>query len=79
MAIGDAAKTKGYPLVPDDGEEGRVRHGAKEINRTRDIIAGVENTIPVGKSGYRVASGITIGTAVPTGGSDGDLYFRIIG
>ena len=78
MAIGDAAKAAGYPLVPETGEEGRVRWGAQEINRTRDLIAAVKALIPVGKSGFRTASGISSGTGNPTGGSDGDVYFKII-
>lgn len=78
MAVGDQATAAGYPLVPDSGEEGRVRWGAREINRTRDIIAGVLGIIPIGKAGYRTASGISAGTADPTGGSDGDIYFKII-
>lgn len=78
MAVGDAAAAAGYPLVPDTGEEGRVRWGAQEINRTRDEVAGVKATIPVGKAGYRSAAGITSGTADPTGGNDGDIYFKII-
>lgn len=79
MAVGDQAAAAGYPLVPDTGEEGRVRWGGREINRTRDFIAGLLAMIPVGKSGFRTASGITSGTADPSGGSDGDVYFKIIG
>lgn len=78
MAVGDQANAAGYPLVPDTGEEGRVRWGAREINRTRDLVAAVKALIPVGKAGYRTASGITSGTAEPTGGNDGDIYFKII-
>lgn len=78
MAVGDAAQGKGFGLVPDTGEEGRVRWGAREINRTRDYIAQVMDLIPVGKAGYRSASGITSGTANPTGGDDGDIYFKVI-
>jgi hypothetical protein len=78
MAVGDAATAAGYPLVPDTGEEGRVRWGAREINRTRDFIATVWGLIPVGKAGYRSAAGISSGTADPTGGSDGDIYFKIV-
>lgn len=78
MAVGDAATAAGYPLVPDTGEEGRVRWGAREINRTRDFIATVLALIPVGKAGYRSAAGISSGTADPTGGSDGDIYFKIV-
>jgi hypothetical protein len=79
MAVGDQAAADGYPLVPDTGEQGRVRWGALEINRTRDFIAVVKNLIPVGKSGYRTAAGISSGTADPSGGSDGDIYFKIVG
>lgn len=78
MAVGDQAAAAGYPLVPDTGEEGRVRWGGREINRTRDLIAAVKALIPVGKSNYRTAAGITSGTADPTGGNDGDIYFKII-
>lgn len=78
MAVGDQATAAGYATVPETGEEGRVRWGAREINRTRDFIAQVKALIPVGKSGFRTASGISTGTADPTGGVDGDIYFKII-
>lgn len=78
MAIGDAATAAGFATVPETGEEGRVRWGAREINRTRDYIANVKALIPVGKAGFRTASGISSGTADPAGGSDGDIYFKII-
>lgn len=78
MAVGDSAATGGFSLVPETGEDGRVRWGAREINRTRDFVALVKNLIPVGKPAYRVASGITSGTADPSGGSDGDIYFKIL-
>lgn len=79
MAIGDDATAAGFQLVPNTGEEGRVRWGAREINRTRDFIAQVKGLIPTGKSSFRSASGITSGTSDPTGGEDGDVYFKIIG
>lgn len=78
MAVGDAASAAGFPLVPDTGEEGKVKYGAREINRTRDEVAGVKGLIPVGKAGARAAAGISSGTAEPTGGNDGDIYFKII-
>lgn len=78
MAIGDAATAKGYPLVPDVGTEGLVKWGAREINRTRDIAAGVKDAIPASKSAFRTASGISSGTVNPSGGSDGDIYFKIL-
>lgn len=79
MAVGDQAEAAGYSLVPDTGEEGRVRWGAREINRTRDFIAALKALIPTGKAAYRTASGISSGTGNPTGGNDGDIYFKIIG
>lgn len=78
MAVGDLAEAAGYDLVPDTGEEGRVRWGAREINRTRDYIAAVKALIPSGKAAARTAAGISSGTTDPTGGSDGDIYFKII-
>lgn len=79
MAVGDQAVAAGYPIVPDTGEEGRVRWGGREINRTRDLIAAVKALIPSGKAAYRTAAGISSGTVDPTGGNDGDIYFKIIG
>jgi hypothetical protein len=78
VAIGDAATAAGFAVVPDTGEEGRVRWGGREITRTRDYIANVKALVPVGKAGFRTAAGISSGTADPTGGSDGDIYFKII-
>lgn len=78
MAIGDDAVAAGLPVVPDNGEEGRVRWGAREITRTRDYVAQTRATIPVGKAANRTAAGISSGTGDPTGGNDGDIYFKII-
>jgi hypothetical protein len=78
MAIGDEAVAAGFTLVPDSGEDGRVRWGSREINRTRDFIAQVKALIPVGKPAYRAAAGISSGTAAPSGGNDGDIYFQIL-
>lgn len=78
MAVGDSAVAAGFALVPDVGEEGRVRWGAREINRTRDFLGTIKALIPVGKASYRTAAGITSGSANPTGGNDGDIYFKII-
>lgn len=78
--IGEDAFAEGYPLVPDTGEEGRVRWGARELNRTRDFVARLKRLIPVGKAGYRTAAGIRSGTAAPNNadGEDGDIYFKIV-
>jgi len=78
MAVGDDAAAAGFTLVPETGEEGRVRWGAREINRTRDFVAQVKALIPIGKAAYRTAAGISSGTADPTGGNDGDIYFKIL-
>ena len=78
MAIGDDATAAGFPVVPDTGEEGRVRWGAREITRSRDCVAQIKALIPGGKAAYRTASGITSGTADPSGGNDGDIYFKIL-
>lgn len=78
MPVGDDATTAGFSLVPDSGEDGRVRWGSREINRTRDFLAQIKALIPVGKPAYRTAAGITSGTANPTGGADGDIYFKIV-
>lgn len=80
MAVGDDASGAGFPLVPDTGEEGKVKYGAREINRTRDFIAAVKNLIPVGKEPFRQAAGIMQGTSDPNNawGSDGDIYFKIL-
>jgi len=78
MAIGDQATAAGFPLVPETGEEGRVRWGSREFNRTRDFIATVKALVPTGKAAYRTAAGISSGTASPSGGSDGDIYFKIV-
>lgn len=78
MAVGDDAANANYPIVPDEGEEGRVRYGAREINRTRDLLAQLKAMLPVGKAAYRASAGISSGTAAPSGGNDGDIYFKIL-
>lgn len=78
MAIGDQALAAGFVLVPDTGEEGKVKYGAREINRTRDYAAVVKGQIPASKAAFRTATGISSGTAEPTGGLDGDIYFKIV-
>lgn len=92
MAIGDDAAAAGYLLVPDTGEDGKVKWGARELNRTRDYIAQVLALIPAiwpiakGGTGASTAAAartnlglkgaITISTASPTGGADGDIWFK---
>ena len=81
MAIGDDALAAGFPIVPDTGsDEARVRWGAREINRTRDLIAQVKALIPGSKTAYRTAAGISSGTAAPNNavGNDGDIYYQVI-
>jgi hypothetical protein len=74
MAVGDDAAAAGYSLV--DGTTDKVIDGDTEINRTRDYIAQLKVTIPVGKAAFRTAAGISSGTAAPSGGADGDIYFQ---
>ena len=91
MAIGDDAANAGFPLVPGSGtEDAKVRYGAREINRTRDLIAQVKKLLPavwpVEKGGTggttKIAAktnlGITYGTLNPGGGTEGDIYLKII-
>ena len=78
MSVGTEAAAAGYPLVPDTGETGRVRWGAREINRTRDFVAQIKSQIAATPAARRTAAGISSGTANPTGGSNGDIYFKII-
>jgi hypothetical protein len=78
MAIGDDALLAGFPTVPETGEEGKRKYGAREINRTRDFIARVIELIPTSKAGYRTSAGITIGTGDPSGGEDGDVHFKVV-
>lgn len=92
MAVGDQAVAAGFPIVPNTGEEGRVRWGAQEINRTRDFVAQIKALIPAvwsvaaGGTGVttiaalRAALGLTgthtISTSNPSGGNDGDVWFK---
>lgn len=92
MAVGDDAQAGGYPLVPNTGEEGKVRYGAREINRTRDFIAQLKSTIPSvwpisrggtggnTKNSARTALGFTYSTSVPSNstGDNNDTHFRIL-
>ena len=85
MAIGDDAANAGYQLVPTTGEDGKVKYGAREINRTRDYVANVKSyieavkaLIPADKGAYQWRCGISYGTNNPSGGTDGDIYFKIV-
>jgi hypothetical protein len=80
MAVGDDASLANYPLVPDTGEEGLVQHGAREINRTRDFVAQVKNSIPAGKTNIRTWAGITtsIHAPLPDAGNNGDIHLKVL-
>lgn len=75
MALGDDAKAANFALVAGGDS---IRLGDDEINKTRDYIAQVKALIPTNKTAYRNSSGITSGTADPSGGADGDIYFKIL-
>jgi hypothetical protein len=90
MAVGDDAAAAGYSLV--NGASGLIRDGDLEMNRTRDYIAQLKALITIpwsiakGGTGATTAAGartalglkgtITISTAAPTGGADGDIWFK---
>lgn len=90
MAVGDDAAAAGYPLV--SGTTGLVKDGDLEMNRTRDFVAQVKALVlavwPINKGGtgattvatartnLGICGAITRGTGAPTGGSDGDVYFK---
>lgn len=90
MASGDAARAAGLATV--DGSTALVINGDDEINNTRDMIANVMTSIlavwPLSRggtgatdaAGARTALGISgvisVGTAMPSGGSNGDIYFK---
>ena len=78
MAIGDEGEAAGYGKVPETGEDGKVKWGAREINRTRDFVAQLKALIPGNKAAARAAAGISVGGAVPANsvGNDGDIHFR---
>ena len=93
MAIGDEASAAGYPLVPSSGTGGEVALGAQEINRTRDFVAEVKNTVDpvwgIAKGGTgattapaaRINLGISYGTAAASdavgGAVNGNIYLKI--
>lgn len=75
MAIGDDALSAGFILVPNTGEEGKVKYGAREINRTRDYVGQVKTTLD-----SRLSGKIERGTVVPGSayGNDGDIFLVMV-
>lgn len=67
MAIGDDAASEGYALVPDTGEDGKVRWGARWINDTRDLIARLRKNYP---------RKITVSTGAPASPQVGDVWIK---
>jgi hypothetical protein len=90
MAVGDEALAAGYPILASTD---LVHNGYIEVNRTRDFVAEVKNSVqaiwPVADGGTgsstapgaRQNLGIRSGTAAPSdavgGSADGNIYFRI--
>ncbi|MDD7929696.1 hypothetical protein [Microbacterium thalli] len=71
MAIGDDAAGAGMELVPDTGENGKVKYGAREINRTRDYTAQRTK-----RSAPNIA--IHVGSTAPANPVVGHLWFEPI-
>lgn len=81
MAVGDDAQAAGFPIVPDTGEEGKVRLGAREINKTRDLVAQVKELIPEDLDAAQAATGISRGTTAPNnsdGKPNGSIYLMMV-
>lgn len=92
MAVGDDAAAAGFALV--SGTAGLVKDGDTEFNRSRDYIAQVKalilaiwpidrggtgaSTVPTARTNLGICGAISYGTATPTGGSPGDIYFKYI-
>jgi hypothetical protein len=76
MPIGDDAVAAGYPIL--SGASDLLKDGDDEINRTRDLLAQLKVLVPTTKVGFRTAAGISSGTGDPSGGDNGDIYFKII-
>lgn len=75
MANGDDAVAAGLGKVYSTD---KVRQGYDEINKTRDQVAQTRAQIPASKAAYRAAAGITVSTSSPSGGADGDIWFKIV-
>ncbi|GMM94762.1 hypothetical protein [Microbacterium sp. MTN4-26] len=71
MAIGDAAAAAGMETVPDTGENGKVKYGAREINRTRDEIANRAK-----RDSPTIA--VHVGSTAPASPVVGHLWFQPI-
>lgn len=68
MAIGDDAAAAGFSLVPDTGEDGKVKYGAREINVTRDYVARLKALLP---------RKITVSTTAPASPTVNDVWIKI--
>lgn len=69
MAVGDSAASVGYPLVPDTGENGKVKYGAREINATRDLVADLKKSVP---------AKVTVSTTAPASPAVGDVWIKAV-
>lgn len=71
MADGDDAIAAGFPIVVNTD---KVRDGAKEITKTRDLVAQTKALIPNSKAAARAAAGIFVVSTLPGTATDGDIY-----
>lgn len=69
MAVGDSAASVGFPLVPDTGEDGKVKYGSREINRTRDMVADHKKALP---------ARITVSPTAPATPAVGDVWIKVV-
>lgn len=70
--------------LPDIPDSAPIAAGNDEINLTRQRMESRIQPLALGGTGgttkptARTGLGITSGTANPSGGADGDIYFKIV-
>lgn len=73
--------------LPDVPDTGKVTDGNDRMNEVRQLLNALYarvtpldlgGTGATGKAQARINLGFTYGTANPSGGADGDVYFKIV-